>query len=84
MLQDYSGAQKTGMAGNWLEVFDTYSVQFVVLDRHSDGELLSRLHAQPDWKIDFDDGEDVIFARAHNAWSRRTTNLPESARTGIK
>lgn len=72
MLQDYRGAQKNGTAGDWLEVFDKYSVQFVVLDRHSDGELLNRLHAQPGWKIDFDDGHDVIFARAHDVRDRRT------------
>ncbi|MBN1888976.1 MAG: hypothetical protein JW850_13360 [Thermoflexales bacterium] len=72
MLQGYSGAQKTGLGGDWLEAFDRYHVQFVVMDRHSDGELISRLHAQPGWKIDFDDGEDVIFARANDVWRRRT------------
>ena len=74
MLQDHSGARKT-MTRNWLEVFDEHSVQFVVLDRHSDGELLDCLRMQPGWKVDFDDGQDVIFVRAHDALGRRMSRL---------
>lgn len=49
---------------NWLEVFDAYGVQFLILDPDGDGELLELVRSRPEWQVDFEDKEAVIFARA--------------------
>ena len=55
-------------------MFDEYGVQFLILDRHDDGDLLNLFRSQPGWALDFKDGEAVIFARA---------NIPQSANLPI-
>ncbi len=64
MPQDYSIAQATDVNENWPVMLDEYGVQFLVLHRHDDSDLLSLFRAQPGWAVDFEDGEAVIFARA--------------------
>jgi hypothetical protein len=70
VLQDYSGTRKPGMTGDWVRVLDEFDVRFLLLDCHSDSELLDRLRSQPGWTVDYRDGETVLFARADDAWSR--------------
>jgi hypothetical protein len=53
---------------NWPRVFDEYGVQFLVLDRHDDTDLLDLFRSQPGWTLDFEDEEAVIFARADIAF----------------
>ena len=65
MPQDYSITREIGMNGNWVEMFDEYGVQFLILDRHDDGDLLNLFQSQPGWALDFQDEEAVIFARAN-------------------
>ena len=67
MLQDHSIAQETGVNEDWAGVLDEYGVQFLILDIHSDGDLLKLFQSQPGWKVDFQDEEAVIFARADTA-----------------
>lgn len=55
---------KSGMNENWPGVFDEYGVQFLILDRHEDGDLLNLFQAEPGWVVDFEDERAVIFARA--------------------
>ena len=69
MLQGHSIAQETGTNGDWVGALDEYGVQFLILDTHSDGDLLNLFRSQPGWNIDFEDGEAVIFAR---------TDIPQS------
>ena len=67
MLQCHPIAQETGMNGDWPTVLDEYGVQFLVLDRHDDSDLLELFQSQPGWTVDFEDGEAIIFARADTA-----------------
>jgi len=75
MLQDHSIAQETGMNEYWPGLLDEHDVQFLVLDRHSDSDLLNLFRSQPGWAVDFEDEEAVIFVRAdiarmHNSRAR--------------
>jgi hypothetical protein len=51
------------MDENWLDVFDEYGVQFLVLGSQEDGDMVDLFRSQPDWRVDFEDGEAIIFAR---------------------
>jgi hypothetical protein len=65
MLQSYPVTQaEHESVENWPRVFDEYGVQFLVLDRHDDTDLLNLFRSQPGWALDFEDEEVVIFARA--------------------
>jgi hypothetical protein len=52
---------------DWVETFDKHGVQFLVLSRHDDGDLLKLFQTRPDWAVDFEDEEAIIFARADTA-----------------
>ena len=47
----------------WLAVLDAYAVQFLIVDKQRDSSLLDLARSQPDWGIDFDDGDDAVFSR---------------------
>ena len=47
--------------GNWLHFLDEGNVQLVILDAQFDLELINTIRLQPDWNIDFEDDELVIF-----------------------
>lgn len=55
--------RETGAAEDWLKVFNEYEVQFLVLDPHSDSDMVKLVRSQPGWQVDFEDGEAIIFAR---------------------
>jgi hypothetical protein len=63
-LKRYAVAREAGMDEDWPAVLDEYGVQFLVLGRHGDSELLELFQAQPGWAVDFEDEEATIFARA--------------------
>jgi hypothetical protein len=63
MTQDHSVAQETGTNIDWLEVLDRYSVEFLALSLHGDGDLVRFFRSQPGWAVDFEDEEAVLFAR---------------------
>jgi hypothetical protein len=46
-----------------LAVLDAYDVQFLVVDAHRDGELLQAARTHPEWSVDFEDREAVLFTR---------------------
>lgn len=58
-------------AGNtvdhWLRLFEKEQVQFIVLNRRDDDDLVKAIHAQPGWSVDFEDGQAVIFALRRDA-----------------
>jgi len=65
MLQDYSVTQaERRSVEDWPQVLDEYGVQFLVLDRHDDSDLLDLFRSRPGWMVDFEDKEAVLFARA--------------------
>lgn len=51
---------------DWLRLFAQEQVQFIVLNRHDDGELVRAIHSQPEWIVDFEDDKAVIFALRRN------------------
>ena len=48
-------------AHEWLQLFDEENVQLVILDSQLDSELVQAIRLQPEWNIDFEDDELVIF-----------------------
>jgi hypothetical protein len=73
MLEDHAVGQETGTTESWPDVLDEYGVQFLLLDRHNDDGLLELFQSQPEWMVDFEDEEAVLFVRArtHNEVSAR-------------
>ena len=70
MLQDYFVTQAGRRSvEDWPQVLDEYGVQFLVLNRHDDSDLLDLFRSQPGWMVDFEDKEAVLFAR---------TDIPQS------
>jgi len=67
MLQHHAVAQGSGVNENWPQVLDEYGAQFLVLDCHSDADLLEMFRSQPAWTVDFEDREAVIFVRTDTA-----------------
>ncbi len=63
MGEGRANVPQSGMNENWPGMFDEYGVQFLILDRHEDGDLLNLFQAQPGWVVDFEDEGAVIFAR---------------------
>jgi len=65
--------ERTGVNEDWVEIFEKHGVQFLVLGRHDDSDLLELFQSRPGWAVDFEDEEAIIFARADTAQS---TNFP--------
>jgi len=57
------------MDEDWPAVLNEYGVQFLMLSRHGDSDLLELFQTQPGWAVDFEDEEAIIFARADTAQS---------------
>ncbi len=55
------------MNGDWPDLLDEYDVQFVALDAHRDGDLLKLVRSKPEWTVESEDGEVVVFARREAA-----------------
>ena len=49
---------------DWLHVFEEENVQLVILDPHLDTELVEVIRSQPEWSVDSEDDELVIFTSA--------------------
>ena len=58
------GARDAAAEGDWLALFDRQNVRFVILNLLEDSDLVKLLRSQPGWMVDFEDADDVIFARA--------------------
>jgi hypothetical protein len=65
--RDHIVAQLGGTDEDWEGMLDAWFVQFLVLDRQSDDDLLKRYRSKPGWAVDFEDGEAVIFVRGEPA-----------------
>lgn len=52
---------------NWLHFLAEENVQIVILDAQLDIELANTIRSQPDWNIDFEDDELVIFTSTKGA-----------------
>jgi len=51
------------VGGEWLKMLDEYGVQFLALDMESDRWLVKLVEVQPEWVVDLQDGESVLFVR---------------------
>ncbi len=67
MPESDSVAQKVSTAQDWPRVLDEHDVQYLVLDIHSDSDLLKLFRTHPGWQVHFRDAETVIFTRADTA-----------------
>jgi len=52
---------------DWLALFEQEQVEFAVLDRRADSDLIRMLRRQHGWTVDFKDEESVIFVRNRRA-----------------
>jgi hypothetical protein len=59
--------ERIGVNEDWVKIFEKHGVQFLVLGRHDDSDLLRLFRSQPGWAVDFEDEEAIIFARADTA-----------------
>lgn len=66
-VEDHFVAPGSDMNGDWLDLLDEYDVQFVALDADRDGDLLKLFRSKPEWTVDSDDGQVVVFARREAA-----------------
>ena len=64
MLRDGSAAQETGLNDDWPRILDEHGVRFLALDRHCDSHAVRLFRSQPGWRVDYEDGEAVLFVRA--------------------
>jgi hypothetical protein len=68
MSQDLSATQaELYPLEDWLGVLDACGVRFLVLDLRSDRDVVNLFRSQSGWRVDFEDGEAVLFARADTA-----------------
>ena len=49
---------------DWLQLLDEENIQLVILDSYLDNELIQAIRSQPEWKVDFEDDELVVFKLA--------------------
>lgn len=69
MSRDQAPIQTKGRLDHWLVTLDAYGVQYLILDKQRDRELLHLVQSNPKWTLDFVDGDSMLFARsqAHNS-----------------
>ena len=71
-LEPESGPSRTGLDegpegrqfAGWSSLLDRYGVQYLLLDKVRDGNLLSLVRARPGWTVDFEDRASVLFIRS--------------------
>ncbi len=73
MLQDQVPTQKSSPFDHWLAVLDAHGVQFLILDRQRDGQLLHLVQSDPRWIADSSDGDSMLFARVQILESTQAT-----------
>ena len=63
MNQGQAPTQTTRRLDDWPAVLEAHGVEFVILDKLRDGELLNAVRSTPGWTVDFEDREAVLFSR---------------------
>jgi len=58
-----SQIQTSHTNADWLRVLEEYDVRFAVLDPSRDANWVTLLRRRPEWQVDSEDQEAVIFAR---------------------
>ncbi len=62
--QGLDGGPDGRQFAGWSSVLDRYGVQYLILDKVRDGNLLSLVRARPGWTVDYEDGASVLFIRS--------------------
>lgn len=57
----------TPTAINWLDLFDRHGVQYLALDRQSDRALIELVRTRPEWTLDWQERDWLLFVRAEIA-----------------
>lgn len=63
MSREQAPIRTAGQLDRWLAEFDTYNVQFLVVDKRRDNALLNLVRSRPGWGIDFEDGDSALLTR---------------------
>lgn len=63
MVQDQVIAWQTERYDDWLTVLDALGVRFLALDVRRDSGLLQAARLHPEWTVDFEGQESMLFAR---------------------
>jgi hypothetical protein len=48
---------------DWPTLLDRHGVEFALLNRQGDSDLVMRLRSHPGWVVDDEDGEALLFRR---------------------
>jgi hypothetical protein len=56
-------SQDQGLNRNWLDVLDKNNVRHMALDPNHDQKLIKALNSRPDWIIEFENDEAILYAR---------------------
>ncbi len=75
MITRLAKVEKINVNKNWLEYFEKYGVQFVVLSPSQDRGLVEILRRQPEWLVDLEDHEVVVFTHSHHEGKRKGATL---------
>ncbi len=67
MMQSQPVTRGIDTSMHWLESLDEHDVQFLALDVRDDSNLVKLFRSQPEWMIDFEDREAVLFVRSDDA-----------------
>jgi hypothetical protein len=63
MSQDQVPTVGSSQPDRWLAVLDRYGVQFLVVNKQCDSEMLDVVRSRPGWGTDFEDEESALFSR---------------------
>lgn len=64
MPRDHTGTPGTDAKKDWPAVLDRYGVQYLILDKKGDSDLLREFRTEPQWLIEVEGRESVLLARA--------------------
>ena len=63
MDRKQSVLQKRRGKVDWPTLLDRHGVEFALLNRQEDSDLVMRLRSHPGWVVDNEDGETLLFRR---------------------
>jgi hypothetical protein len=65
MQTDRAGADACrSFAAEWLARFERYDVQVLILDPDEDQALVALARSRPEWALDFQDQQGILFVRS--------------------
>jgi hypothetical protein len=64
MSRHEPSAMEFGQLDTWLAILDRYRVQYMILNRELDRNLISLVQSQPGWTVDFSDEASMLLSRS--------------------